>query len=92
MKGGQRMKYLCTAFLGEKEAIVTTNDAAEFDRLLQAGGTIVCHPDLFNRPDAGNDRFELAAVPYSVQIPLDKLAQFRSVPRYKFESYETRVY
>ncbi|RRJ62448.1 hypothetical protein EHV15_05395 [Paenibacillus oralis] len=83
------MHYQCTAFIESEEATITTNDVNEFDRLLAAGGTMLCHPELFSQQDGGNDLDQLGSIPYVVQIPRDKLALLRSIPTDTLEGYET---
>lgn len=87
--------YSCVAFIYPGVAIVTTNDAEYYNRLVELGGDVVCHPNLF---DSNRQQEELGCLsqsvlqPYVVQIPRDKLAAIQSVPTDKYESYETRLY
>lgn len=86
------MKYQCTAFIEAEQATVTTNDMNKFDRLLAAGGKILCHPELFSQQDGGNDLIQSGSIPYVVQIHRDKLAQIRSIPTDTHEGYETLLF
>lgn len=87
--------YRCTAFVFPGQAIVTTNDIEYFNRLLELGGIMICHPDLVDsnqQQDVENDLSQYDPYPYVIQIQRDKLAQIQSVPTGKYESYETRSY
>lgn len=92
MNVNQDLKYRCTSFVQPDVAIVVTNDKAAFDQLMEVGGTLLCHPELFNQLLSENDSSQLVVIPYAVQIHRDILAQFRSIPKYNFESYETQLY
>ncbi len=87
----RKRMFRCTAFIGEM-AIVTTNDVSEYDRLTASGGTMLCHPELFNQLGGESDSSQSELIPYSVQIQRDILAQLRPVPTGIPESYETQLY
>ncbi|NEZ43493.1 hypothetical protein [Paenibacillus alvei] len=84
--------YRCSAFVGG-DAVITTNDEVEYDRLMSAGGTLICHPNLFNpERDVEIQLLRSGAVPYVIRIPRDNLAAIRQIPTDRYESYVTQLY
>lgn len=74
--------YQCTAFQ-ENTAVVTTNDEVEYNRLVENGAKVLCHPNLFSQQ---------GLIPFVVYIPLDKLASLRQIPIDSNGNYETQLY
>lgn len=81
--------YRCIAYSYYDSVIVCTNDHAYYELLMQNGGKMLCHYDLFTKDELFDPK---QLVPYSVRIPLDKLAQLQPVPIDRRESYETQLY
>lgn len=85
--------YRCIAFgVIPGEAVVTTNDRAYYDRLMEIGGEMLCHPGLFTTQESDDPDYLNQSVPYVVQIQLDILAQIQYVPTGKYVAYETQLY
>lgn len=74
--------FKCTSFQ-ENVAIVTTNDEAEYNRLIESGATVFCHPDLFSQQNS---------IPFVVSVPLDKLALIRQIPTDSCGNFESQLY
>lgn len=71
--------------------LVTTNDKEYAKQLIDAGGKILCHPDLFLQ-QWKEDPTPLVIGPYVVHVQPGILAQFQDVPKETAESYEVRMY
>lgn len=84
-----QLYYRCIAYIDSDTTIVCTNDDSYYERLIQHGGEMLCHPSLFTK-DEPSDLNQL--VPHSIRIPLDRLRQLHPVPIDRYESYETRLY